>query len=694
MSSFWTGRRLSAAVISTLLMATLAGCGGGGGGNNTAPPTTPPTGNPNPNPNPPAPQPLSQLTLTGIVTDAPIANAVVTATVGTETFTANADANGAYSLQIEIDPGSTSEFVTLSARGVGPQSYVEFTSLAGTFAALQAQAGDDDILSNTENFATQITNVSTAQALLILEASNGRSIATDADLRALSATLNSQEVLDLATAIKLFVDDSDNYPMPAGQTSLLALMSDAATREQFVNSAYDQNPTVFASTQTAIVTDTSLTQPISSNSVPAKLTAAMLSNAAEFSFNYFNRVNAYTFNADGTGTAAAGSWNVNTTWAINGSTIDITYGETVRVEGYETVANCPAISGQVRTEYASDGAKLTLLSNRVVTITETNRITNLIQTPPPGCQLSARTETTTVARTILGDDDFEQLDAAELADSTQSIYVYDESSGATADIADLHADGSGVTWAFGKQFTWSLDSTGRVVTATFRDGTIAKFRSLRQVDAVTTDLFYEIQTANGRRLDAGASVFADPELPLVFTPENMVGRFYQFGVGVEGSTERRLKGFRLRFDNGGTGSHEDDRIVNDAVVTLSGSNAPDFNFYWDIDGEDVIVRRTRTLNTELVNCTPGSSVECVVYDERRLVPLASITQPDEKLRVYWMEYRRLDWEDGISDNTPPQTVVRFYDYEPTSAPVVLNGKPSPVNEGSARKLRFHGASLR
>jgi hypothetical protein len=681
MSSIRTGR-LGAAVISTLLMATLAACGGGGGGGSTS---TPPSSNNPPNP-PPTPQ-LSRLTLTGTVTDAPIANAAVTATIGDRTFTATADANGDYSLEIAIDPDSTTGFVTLSARGAGSQSYVEFTSLAGTFASLQAQAGDDGTLSNTENFATQITNVSTAQAVLLAAANGGNPITSEADLRTLSARLNSQEVLDLATAIKLLVDDSTNYPMPAGQTSLQTLLSDATAREQLVDDTYNRNPTLFASTQTAIVTDTTLTQPVSNDSLPEKLTVAMLSDAAEFSFNYFNRVNSYTFDSDGTGTAASGSWNVDTTWAINGSSVQISYGQTVHVQSYEIIPDCPAVVGQVLTDFASDGVTLTLLSDRVVAITETSHVTYQSE-----CGLAPRTETTTVARTILNDDDFEQLEAQDLEDSTQSIYVYDQDSGISADIADLHADGTGRTWAFEKDFTWALDSSGRVVNVTFADGTEAQFRSLREVDYVTTDLFYEIATVDGRYVDAGASVYKDPELPLVFTPANVVGRFYQFGIGIEGSGDARAKGFRLLFENDGTGAHEDDRIENDTVITLDGSNTPEFNFHWDIDGEDVVIQRSFDVANEQYDCVPGS-IDCIVYDERRLVPLAVMELPTGQHRAYWMEYRRMDFY-GVNDNTVPSTLVRFYDSDLPTASATGNGKPSLASQGSARKLRFHGVSQR
>ncbi len=691
MTSFRTCR-VTAAVVSTLLLATLAGCGGGGGGGGTS--TPPPTSN-NPNPNPPTttpdpdPTPLTRLTLSGTVTDAPIANAVVTATIGNQTFTANADANGTYNVEIAIDPAQASGFVTLSARGVGSQSYVEFTSLAGTFASLKTQAGADNTLSNTENFATQITNVSTALAVLLKEASGGSSIASEEVLRTLSATLDSQELLDLATAIKLYVDHSDDYPMPQGETSLLALMSSAATRAQFIDDTYNRNPTMFANAQTSIVTDSTLTQPVNADALPEKLTLAMLSNDAEFSFNYFNRVNSYTFNANGTGTAAAGSWKgVDMTWAVNGSSVDITYGETVQFDSY---VRCPGVARQVAATFASEGAKLTLLNDRVVALTETHEITY-----PAICNLSPRTETTTVARTILEDDDFQQIDAADLAGSVRSIYVYNPSTGVTADIAELNADGTGLTWAFDKQFTWALDSSGRVVTVTFTDGSVAKFRSLRDVDALTTDLLYEFTTPDGRYVDAGASVFADPELPLLFTPQNVTGRFYQFGLGDEITRDSRLKGFRLRFNNDGTGSQENDSIVADQVATLDGTNTPEFNFRWSIDdSDDVVIQHTVHVGVGFDNCAFGSNLDCVLIDERRLVPLAVMDGAAGR-RAYWMEYRRTAGEapDVVDDDTVPTTLIRFYDYEQLSAPVVVNGKPSLAGQASTRKLRFHGISQR
>jgi phosphatidate phosphatase APP1 len=72
------------------------------------------------------------LTLEGTVTDEPIANAQVSATVAGQTFTTTADADGNYSLDIEIEEtDAANAFITLNARGTGDQAIVEYTSLDG-----------------------------------------------------------------------------------------------------------------------------------------------------------------------------------------------------------------------------------------------------------------------------------------------------------------------------------------------------------------------------------------------------------------------------------------------------------------------------------------------------------------------------------------------------------------------------------
>jgi hypothetical protein len=597
------------------------------------------------------------LTLSGTVTDAPIANAVVTATVGDETFTANADASGNYTLDIEIDAADAGEFVTLNARGVGDQEFVEFTSLAGSFQSLATQAGDDGTLSSSENFATQITNVSTAEAVFLREANGGQPITSDALLQTLSSEINAQDVLDLAAAIKLTVDDSANYPMPSGQTSILALASDSAARQQFVNDVYTQDPAAFASTQASIVNDSGLAQPIDPQQ-DHTFTSALLSTDPNFSFNYSGRVLHFDLLEDGTGNVQSETYDEPLTWTVEGSTIRVTYQNPIGTVSFDT-ENCVGGGGvrQVEAHYVTEGATIAFLSNRTVAVTTTSDITYADCPSLEPRQDVASTE----ARTILTMDHLQPIDAEELHGETDTIYVWDAAQQAVvADIADLGADGTGTTRLTNQTFTWSVDEeSGKLIAVTFADGTEAEYGVLREIDALSSDLYWEIRTVEGKvYVGAGASIFADPEFPAAFAAEDVPGRYYQFGTGDDGAIDSRLKGFRLRFDANFTGSHEVDYVdENDQVVTVDSSTRSTDAFRWTAEDGEVIVRRTFDTALELDNCVYGNA-NCLLYDERRIIPLAM-----EGSRVYWVEVRRTNLM-GIDGSTPATQLVRFYDYEP------------------------------
>lgn len=670
MRSSRSGRQLGTAVLSTLLLSALAACGGGGGGGG---------GNGGGTVPPPAPI-LSRLTLTGTVTDAPIANAVVTATIGSQTFTATADANGNYSVEIAIEESATAGFITLTAKGAGSQSYVEFTSLAGMFSALKTQAGSDSILSNSENFATQITNVSTALAVLLQQANNGQPVTSQTLIDTLSPTLNGQQVLELAAAIKLLVDEADDYPMPSGQTSMQALLANTTVREQLVADFYEQDPTTFKNTQNAIVGDSTLTQPVTTATLPASLMAASLTDNDGPTYGDSDRAVAYTFNSNGTGTAASGTWHRNMTWSISGGSVDVVYDNAVVDQLGVYTAICPELDGDYSPVgypefYNVAGAKLTLLSGGVLATTETRQITSRDCGPYPV------TEVVTIARTVLNADDFLPIDIAELRDSTRTLWVYntpyDQLGYPTVsimpDVAELHANGTGSTLTFGKQFTWSLDSSGRVVEVTFDDGVTAKFRSVRELDDVATDVLYEFTLPTGRRVDAGPSLQVDPQL--AFTRENVTGHHYRYGIG-GGPDVPGSKGFRYRFAADGSGASEFEMVDSGGNLVVQDG----LDYRWEIEGDDLTLQYTRPDNCDLIEPS------CVLYRDARIIPIAR-----DGARTYWFG----SWRYGqplISDGFMRQNLIAYYDYEPFDAPAVVNGKTSLAGKDSERKLRFREAT--
>jgi hypothetical protein len=685
MNPFGAVPRAGAVALTAVLLAILVGCGGGGdgGAGNGDGTTPPPSGNPNPNP----PPTTSRLVLTGMVTDAPIANAVVTATVSGQTFTANADANGNYTLEITLPQNATDGFVTLSAKGVGSQSYVEFTSLLGTFSSLLTQAGSDATLSSTENFATQITNVSTALAVLLREANSGQPVSSETLIQTLSASLNSQDVLDVATAIKLLVDDAEDHPMPDGQASLSSLLSNTVAREELIDAAYLQDRATFVATQNAIVSDATVVKFVTPASVPSNLIATSLPKDLPNTYVGVDRAIAYTFNADGTGTATASYWHRNMTWSVTNGSIAISFAP-VPMWGVERGV-CPDVPGfgygvqELTVEYTIRGATLRQLSDRILAVTENREITYR------DCGPTGVTEPVTVVRTILDASNTQSIDAVELRGSTRTLWVYDALSDfenetttlkVLPDIADLHADGTGTTRVFNQQFSWVVDANSKVVTATFSDGTVAKYRWLREVENVATDVLYDFALPTGERnVGAGVSIHTDPQYPLTFTPNNVVGRRYWLGIGEEGSPPQD-KGFRYRLNADGTGSQEDeivDESGNFSVldVTQAGDFGLNWGLFWHIDGGNLVQQRTRRAPGDyycsLVDPT------CVLFNERRHFPLAS-----DGARTYSLVLNRTDGN-GVNDLSSRQTYIGMFDYEPfgESAP---SDKPTLAGKSSMR----------
>ncbi|HEY6642514.1 hypothetical protein [Povalibacter sp.] len=690
-------RRLSA--ICALILATqLAACGGGDGNDTTPPPSgsgEPPVTPPPPPPPPPPPATVS-LKLTGKVTDEPIANAQVTATVGSQTFSATADATGAYSLDIEIEEANAGDFVTLSARGVGAQSFVEFTSLAGSFQSLLSAAGSDEILSSTESFSTQITNVSTAQAVFLVQANGGQPITSEAALSSAAVGVNAQDVLDLAAAIKLAVDDAQNNPLPAGTTSILALASDATARQTFINEVYENNPSAFAAAQVAIARDPDLAQ---NDGVVQRyldsegFTTAMLSTDGLFSFNYSGRIAHFDLYADGTGFENSETYDQPHTWTRDGSTIEVTYSTPVSTISYDTV-NCNGTVAQFEAHYVSNGVDLTFLNERTVTITTTSQISY------PSCPSLDGPKTSTVARSVLSMDNFKVIDVEELKGNAQTIYVWDSGQSAVvADVAEIYADGTGRALITGQDFTWELsadggpEAEGKIIAAQF-DGWTAEYLSFRDIDELSSDLFWEVRVGNdgdgGVYMGAGASVFADPEYAVTFTEQDVVGRFYQFGKGDETSGDARLGGFRLRFDANGMGAQENDYIDGNGNVQLDASAA----FRWAIAtgpvGVEVVVSQTYNTAINSYNCAVASA-NCIVFDERRIIPIVA-----DDNRVYWMEVRRSAPSIGttVADDTAPTQLVRFYDYEPFAEAASLSAKPKLGASRTKQRELLRGASQR
>lgn len=175
------------------------------------------------------------LSIAGTVTDSPIADAVVTVSIGGETFEAKADAEGNYQLELKISsqPGDSAIRINASGAEENEQAYVTLSSLLAGYEEIRTAAGDDRSLNREESNAVQVTQVSTAKDILVQELAGTDSIAADA-LSDLSARVDGQELLQTAGVIKLLVDSPDEYPLPEGYTTIQELLADDAAYQNIV----------------------------------------------------------------------------------------------------------------------------------------------------------------------------------------------------------------------------------------------------------------------------------------------------------------------------------------------------------------------------------------------------------------------------------------------------------------------------
>jgi Bacterial Ig domain len=193
----------------------------------------------------------AEFALQGVVTDGPIANAKVQAGVGSKTFAVDADALGRYSLPIKSS--NPSDFVTLTGTGVGAQSKLVLTSLAGEVSGLAALTKDGKLTSEQAP-ALVVSHVSAALAGLMVQA--GKLPTNNAELGAAALKLNSLAVSDAAALVKLVVDAGVALPTGAGNTR--ELLESTVLLRSFDAAQRLDNPKRLAAIRAEAVSDSTL----------------------------------------------------------------------------------------------------------------------------------------------------------------------------------------------------------------------------------------------------------------------------------------------------------------------------------------------------------------------------------------------------------------------------------------------------
>ncbi len=257
----------------------------------------------------------SKVTLSGIVTDSPIANAQVTAQAGQTSVQVQAGNDGTYLIELEVDETETEQLVMLSARGseANNQTHIEFKSLLPSTTSLKHLAGEDGILNKEESFAVNVTNVSTAEFALLNQLGLPNN---EADLSSRLLGVDAEQKLALATLIKAIVDHG--IELPPGVDSTLELINNTQASVQLTESIEQNNPGLLDSILEDIKADSKLL-----SGLRGDIVGDYFINSPNY---YTNQAIHIKLEADGTAQLSASN-QVTAQWRLDGSSVEIIFDE-------------------------------------------------------------------------------------------------------------------------------------------------------------------------------------------------------------------------------------------------------------------------------------------------------------------------------------------------------------------------------
>lgn len=611
------------AIVGALLISS---CGGGGGGSAT-----------------------STLTLSGKIV-APLPGAAdVVATVDAKPYVVKADAGGNFT--VTIDSADADALVTLQTKLVGDLSFVELLGNLGQFGDLLDEAGGDATLTSDENVRTNVSSLSTAEAVLSDEAEDAGKFRRKAFT--FGEGVDPEEALTLAALIELAANDPDGFALPQGAATTLDLARSAATRQSFRDEIESRAPEQLEDAKQDLVGNVDVIGPARASDVPQDLLAAQLDERGDFPFNRGGLVDGFEFGDEGRGLYFSNRPSVGMSWTLEGSRIRVELDEPVVATSFERV-DCDGSGGsEIReSQLSTQRLEIARLSPSAVSVSARSTRTTA-DCPSSPSELT----TTTIAKTALKADSLQSFAVADVSGRSVALPAL-----ATADqlgntqlpddLLSFTAAGTGSGRFTAPAFSWAV-SDG-VLTIDYGNGISGRYRPVLGIDGTARVVLADYATPGGRFADLALSFPRDPVF--AFSQAGIPARYFQFGLGAENGGDERLDGFRLRLDADGKGAQEDDSVDAGGNVVDS---VDDRGFGWSLSGAgEVEIDRYFQSGNPAQGCEPASQQGCVLFDRRILVP---VNRDGE--RYYWLERRRVD-PSGVDAGDLQIFVARFYDRVP------------------------------
>ena len=279
------------------------------------------------------------MTVSGIVTDSPIADATVFISLGGHDFVAIADAEGRYELPIVIN--DFDDIVTLKALGNpdNNQVNVELRSTLGGAKSLLGSLDAQRHLTNEISHLTNVTHVTTASYLLVKDRNNNQDVTSVEQLNKLRSEISPEELLDTAGFIKLLVDNP-SFQIPTGGTLLSVLDSTTGNTSAAIQAYLTANNLIDESGETTAAFDLALeaaiTETVADPNVIEQFSAEMFAGkqiielfGARQGWNQF-RASGWNFNVDGTAMKFQNNYGgpiekLSASWSINKGKLELGY---------------------------------------------------------------------------------------------------------------------------------------------------------------------------------------------------------------------------------------------------------------------------------------------------------------------------------------------------------------------------------
>ncbi|CAM3855986.1 MULTISPECIES: leucine-rich repeat domain-containing protein [Pseudoalteromonas] len=524
---------------------------------------------------------VSNVTITGVVTDEPIANAELEIVVGNESFATQANANGRYTQELIIDEGSGKKLVRVKAKGLDSLNPgVEFVSQLSSVEKLLEQAGDDNVLDSNDNFGVNITNVTTAEFALLTR--NGAEPTTTEELDAALLNVDADEKIQLATLIKIVVDNPA-YQLPEGVNSTLELVADENVAKTFEEQVNEQDPQLIEETKKQIKEDDDL------------VTGSKEALVGEFIINspryYNNRAFHLTLSADGNGQLHSNT-SSNVTMTQEGGIYNLALANDVIIykahagmssSDPEETMKLKAISFQILAE--NDVFK-TIEVTRTTQIETLDQQTGIVTTSPAEeytyttnlinkFKTIALTDTELTANTWLFQADDSSFDGTTEREEPEELRFYTDGTG------DVNNDSS-------ESFNWVLDGT-KLSVSYDEDGEVGV------IDfwfTKTLSAGYQLVALDTSSDESGNSLtgLIVKQADVTTTNEDLIGRWHGFV---------------------GTAQNYDLNLHSDGTVMI-GLGYTGYQGYLE-DG--VFIRKRFVYNNQLVTSCEGFDSSCYLADD-------------------------------------------------------------------------------